>query len=117
VTNGEQIPRDPDYRMSLAAERTFLAYIRTGLALLAAGVGVVIAAPSANHSAQDVRRVIGVALIVIGGVVIAAARPRWSAIDRAMRNGQPLPEAHIARLLGPLLVLVAAGAIAVVLRA
>jgi putative membrane protein len=117
VSDGEQTPHEPDYRMSLAAERTFLAYIRTGLALLAAGVGVVVAAPSTDHSTQEVRRVIGVALLVIGGVVLGAARPRWAAVDRAMRQGQPLPEAHIARLLGPLLVLIAAGAIAVVVRA
>ena len=31
---------EPDYRFSFANERTFLAWIRTGLALLAAGVAV-----------------------------------------------------------------------------
>ncbi|MDT4977714.1 MAG: hypothetical protein QOG98_3472, partial [Pseudonocardiales bacterium] len=40
--------REPDYRMSLAAERTYLAYLRTGLALLAAGVAVVGALPDAG---------------------------------------------------------------------
>ena len=103
--------------MSLAAERTYLAYIRTGLALLAAGVGIVIAAPSANHRAQDVRRAAGVALILLAGTVLAAARPRWAAITRAMKQNDPLPQARIARLIGPLLVLVAAASIAVVLIA
>lgn len=117
MSDGQDPTREPDYRMSLAAERTYLAYLRTGLALLAAGVGVVVAAPSAKQDAQDVRRVIGVALIVLGGVVLGAARPRWSSVDRALRNGQPLPAARIARLVGPFLVVVAAGAIAVVLLA
>jgi putative membrane protein len=103
--------------MSLAAERTYLAYLRTGLALLAAGVGVVVAAPRTDRAAQDVRRIVGVVLIVLGAAVLVAARPRWSAIDRAMRHGQPLPQARIVRLIAPLLVLVAAGAIAVVLLA
>jgi uncharacterized membrane protein YidH (DUF202 family) len=40
--------RDPDYRMSLAAGRTYLAYLRTGLALTAAGVAVVAALPHAH---------------------------------------------------------------------
>ena len=115
VNDGQGPTREPDYRMSLAAERTYLAYLRTGLALLAAGVGIVVAAPSTHRDAQDVRRIIGVALIVLGGTVFAAARTRWAAVDRAMRNGQPLPRARVARLVGPCMVLVAAGAIAVVL--
>jgi len=40
---------EPDYRMSLAAERTYLAYVRTALALLAAGVAVAGALPDAGH--------------------------------------------------------------------
>ncbi|WP_283215114.1 DUF202 domain-containing protein [Pseudofrankia sp. DC12] len=37
---------DPDYRFSLANERTFLAWIRTALALLAGGIAVVQIVPS-----------------------------------------------------------------------
>jgi putative membrane protein len=117
VTEADGATREPDYRMSLAAERTYLAYLRTGLALVAAGVGVVIAAPSSNHGDQDLRRVVGVVLVVFGGVVLGAARPRWAAVERAVRHGEPLPRARVAHLIGPLLVLVAAAAIAVVLIA
>lgn len=35
-----QIGEAPDYRFSLANERTFLAWIRTALGFLAAGVGL-----------------------------------------------------------------------------
>jgi putative membrane protein len=117
VTDRGLPPQEPDYRMSLAAERTYLAYLRTGLALLAAGVGVVIAAPSTNRAAQDVRRALGVALIVASGALLGTARQRWCAIEHAMRRGQPLPRANVAAFLGPFLVIVAAGAIAVVLLA
>ena len=34
-------PHDPDYRFTLANERTLLAWLRTSLALIAAGVAVV----------------------------------------------------------------------------
>jgi putative membrane protein len=107
--------REPDYRMSLAAERTYLAYLRTGLALLAAGVAVVGALPDAG--AQLLRRCVGLVLVGVGGTVLAAARPRWVAVDRAMRRGEPLPTSVVIRSLGLVLVLaaVAAGVVVLVL--
>jgi putative membrane protein len=107
---GEQ---EPDYRMSLAVERTYLAYLRTGLALLAAGVAVAGALPDAG--APGLRRGLGLALVVVGGAVLAAARPRWVAVDRAMRRGEPLPASRVVRSLGWLLVLAAVVAGVVVL--
>ncbi|MFN2562256.1 MAG: YidH family protein [Jatrophihabitans sp.] len=102
---------EPDYRASMAAERTYLAYVRTGLALLVAGVAVVGALP---HAGADVlRRVMGIGLIVLGAIVLATARPRWLAIDRAMRRREPLPGAPVVGALG--FVLVAAAALAVVI--
>jgi inner membrane protein YidH len=109
------VDREPDYRMSLAAERTYLAYLRTGLALLAAGVAVAGALPSAG--AETLRRVLGLVLVLIGGTVLAAARPRWRAVERAMRRGQPLPSSTIVRSLGFVLAAVAVGAVVVVLLA
>jgi putative membrane protein len=107
---GEQ---DPDYRMSLAVERTYLAYLRTGLALLAAGVAVAGALPDAG--APGLRRGLGLALVVVGGTVLAAARPRWAAVDRAMRRGEPLPSSRVTRSLGWILVTAAVAAGVVVL--
>jgi len=105
--------REPDYRMSLAAERTYLAYLRTGLALLAAGVAVVGALPDAG--AQVLRRGVGLGLVLVGGTVLAAARPRWIAVDRAMRRGEPLPPSRVVRFLGLMLVVAAVAAGVVVL--
>lgn len=36
----DQVGHDPDYRFSLANERTFLAWLRTALALLGGGVAL-----------------------------------------------------------------------------
>ena len=80
---------EPDYRMSLAAERTFLAYARTALALLAGGVACVGALPDAGQLA--LRRVLGALLVTLGLFVSVQARRRWQAVDRAMRSGEPLP--------------------------
>lgn len=99
--------------MSLAAERTYLAYLRTGLALMAAGVGVAGALPDAG--AKALRRVIGVALVVAAASVFVAARQRWLAVDRAMRRGDPLPRLWIIPLIGWVLVATAITAVVVVL--
>jgi putative membrane protein len=89
--------REPDYRMSLAAERTYLAYVRTSLALLAAGVAVVGVLPDVGH--EGLRRVMGLVLIATGLLVTATARLRWRAVDQAMRHGRPLPPAPVTAFL------------------
>ena len=80
---------EPDYRMSLAAERTYLAYVRTALALLAAGVAVVGALPDAGY--EGLRRVIGVLLVVTGLLVAVSAQLRLRQVMSAMRRGEPMP--------------------------
>lgn len=97
MTSEGPAEREPDYRMSLAAERTYLAYIRTALALLAAGVAVVGALPDAGY--LELRRVIGVLLVLTGLMVAVTARLRWREVDRAMRRGEPLPRTRTAVLI------------------
>ena len=104
---------EPDYRMSLAAERTYLAYLRTGLALMAAGVAVAGALPDAG--VVGLRRGIGLLLVVIAGVLLATARRRWKSVDLAIRRGKPLPRSMVADHLGSALALIAVGAIVLVL--
>ena len=106
--------RPVDYRMSLVAERTYLAYLRTGLALTAAGVAVAAALP--NAGAIDLRRVIGVCLVVLGAAIFVVARTRWTAVVRAMERGQPLPRArHLAALTWALLLVAVGAAVVAVL--
>jgi inner membrane protein YidH len=107
--------RELDYRMSLAAERTYLAYLRTGLAMTAAGVAVVAALPDAN--AVTLRRVLGAGLVLAGAAVFATARPRWAAVVRAMERGDPLPRTSLLTLLAVVLTAGAAASLIVVLVA
>jgi putative membrane protein len=99
------IGSDPDYRYSLANERTFLAWIRTSLALLAGGIAVVQLAPDLGPRA--LRLTVGIALIVIGGVIAGAAHHRWSSAERAMRLGETLPPSRLSVVLGYGLAIVA----------
>jgi putative membrane protein len=100
--------QEPDYRMSLAAERTYLAYLRTALALMAAGIGVAGALPDAGG--EPLRRAIGIVLVLAGGGLIVAARRRWVAVDQAMRRGEPLPTVGMLHALSWLLAGVAVAA-------
>nr|WP_237742808.1 DUF202 domain-containing protein [Actinopolymorpha alba] len=81
--------REPDYRFTLANERTFLAYLRTALALGAAGVAAMQFLTAVHH--EWVRRLIGVVLAVAGIAASAGAYARWRANVKAMRREAPLP--------------------------
>lgn len=84
---------EPDYRFSLANERTFLAWTRTSLAFMAGAVAVVQLIPASDL--HGTRRVLGVVLAVLGILVSATAYTRWAANQRAMRNGEPLPQTRL----------------------
>lgn len=80
---------DPDYRFSLANERTFLAWIRTALALLAAAVALEQLVPS--FSVPAVRTALSLALALFGLLAGVAAYLNWRSNELAMRLGRPLP--------------------------
>lgn len=105
---------EPDPRMTLAAERTYLAYSRTGLALLAAGVAVATALPGAGSA--RLRVALGCVLVLLGLVVGIGAYGRFRQVDAAMRAGEPLPRARLVLPLTVGLSAVALGALVVVLR-
>jgi putative membrane protein len=100
--------------MTLAAERTYLAYLRTGLALLAAGVAVATALPGAGS--PELRTGLGSVLVLLGLAVTLGAHGRFRQVDRALRAGRPLPRTRITLLLTTVLAVVAVGALVVVLR-
>lgn len=80
--------REPDVRFSLANERTFLAWVRTSLALLAAGVGLVAVGPPLP---APLRVTITVALLGLGTVGPIAGWVGWARAERAIREDRPLP--------------------------
>ncbi|HTY31150.1 YidH family protein [Mycobacterium sp.] len=81
--------REPDYRFTLANERTFLAWQRTALGLLAAAVAVVQLVP--ELAVPGARRALGIALAVLATLTSVMGLVRWQQADRAMRRGDPLP--------------------------
>jgi inner membrane protein YidH len=94
---------DPDPRFSLANERTFLAWVRTALAMFAGGVALhALAVPSTGW----LRGLLVVVLIGIGALVCLFALVRWARVERAMRRREPLPSFGLGILLTAALVLV-----------
>jgi putative membrane protein len=99
---------EPDPRFTFANERTFLAWSRTALALVVAGLGVVQLLPPFPGVPWG-RHVLGLPLIVFGAIVALAAYREWVRNQRAMRLGQPLTGS-----LMPLLLAVVVAAMAVI---
>lgn len=88
---------DPDPRFTYANERTFLAWNRTALALVAAGLAIVSLLP--EFDLEYGRRVIGVPLIALGAVLAFTSYRRWEANERAMRLGESLPRSRLPQTL------------------
>ncbi len=81
---------EPDPRFTFANERTFLAWSRTALALVVAGLGVVQLLPPFPGVPWG-RQTLGIPLIVFGAIVAITAYIEWTQSQRAMRQGRPLP--------------------------
>lgn len=88
---------EPDPRWSLANERTLLAYIRTALALVVAGVAIA-ASPTVADTPGWVAA-LGFPLMVMGAAVSFAGRKRYLAWQRAMRLREPMDTPTIASML------------------
>ncbi|MCF6391065.1 DUF202 domain-containing protein [Mycobacterium sp. MBM] len=92
------VDEEPDYRFTLANERTFLAWIRTALALIAGGIAVVQFVPS--FGIPGVRHGLSVVLTAGGGLLAVLAVRRWQRVQAAMRRHEDLPATHVPLLLG-----------------
>lgn len=82
------IGSEPDPRFTLANERTFLAWIRSAIAVIAIGVAINELGVGKN---DFLRGVVVVALIVCGVILAVTSFVRWMNIERAMRESKPLP--------------------------
>jgi putative membrane protein len=92
-----EVGTTPDYRFSLANERTFLAWIRTGLALLGGGLAIAGFLPPLHI--PHLREILAIVLMAIGGFIALRAVDHWSRSERAMRLGQPLPASRFPAVL------------------
>jgi putative membrane protein len=95
---------EPDYRFTLANERTFLAWQRTALGLLAAAVAVVQLVP--ELSIAGARHVLGIILALLAILTAGMGILRWEQVDRAMRRDLPLPRHPTPVYLGIGLILI-----------
>ncbi len=88
--NISRLGEAPDYRFSLANERTFLAWIRTALGFLAAGVGLDQLAP--DFATPLIREVLALLLCLIAGVLAIYGYLRWLRNEKgdASEAGSPL---------------------------
>lgn len=93
----DQVGKEPDVRFTYANERTFLAWNRTALALIATGVAATQLLPALDIDFG--RRLLGLPLIAMGALLALASYRRWDANERAMRLGEPLPPSPLPRLL------------------
>ncbi len=93
-----EVGSTPDYRFSLANERTFLAWIRTGLALIGGGLAVAGFLP-AEHFPPHLREALALALMGFGALIALRAVDHWARCERAMRLGQPLPASRFPAVL------------------
>ncbi|MET8582080.1 DUF202 domain-containing protein [Streptomyces collinus] len=101
----------PDYRFSLANERTFLAWLRTALALIGGGFAV-------DQFLPDLRWAwrVGLALALLGAGVLCSLRAvnHWVRCERAMRRGEDLPTSRFPAVLGLVVAVVAVAMVVVV---
>ncbi|TKV60342.1 DUF202 domain-containing protein [Nakamurella flava] len=107
---GRRFPRsvygvgnEPDPRFTLANERTFLAWIRTALALTAGGVAL----EALGLGLHPQLRLAAAVLLVLAGIGTSAqAWVGWTRTERALRLSRPLPAPASALPLAAVLLVV-----------
>ncbi len=93
--NPRKFGDEPDYRFTMANERTFLAWIRTALALAAGGLGSISLLADEFAGAEAV----GILLLALSFLTAGAAYRRWARAETSMRLGRPLPPSSLPILM------------------
>lgn len=89
---------EPDYRFTLANERTLLSWYRTSIAMAAAGFALMHVISLGEPGAAT--RALGSAFLLLASVVPVMAWRRWKCVQSAMRRDDPLPENRMVVVLG-----------------
>lgn len=96
---------EPDARFSLANERTFLAWNRTALALIAGGVAL----EALGLDLQPALRLAASLILIAAGLIVPVlAWFEWGRTERALRSASPLPGSATSIALAATIVLVGA---------
>jgi putative membrane protein len=88
-----EVGAEPDPRFTLANERTFLAWIRTALALIAGGIALEAFALPLQPTLRIAASII---LLLLGLLVPVLSWYTWTKVERALRRGSPLPGSTVA---------------------
>ncbi|MGE3284469.1 MAG: YidH family protein [Pseudonocardia sp.] len=102
------VGRDPDYRFTLANERTFLAWLRTSLAFVAGAVALGSLAPDLGPSV--VRTALIALLLGLAMILSIGAYTRWDRAERALREDRPLTHGILPRVIATLVSMVVVAA-------
>jgi inner membrane protein YidH len=92
----DDVGEEPDERFTLANERTYLAWIRTSLALIGGGLA---AGQLLEFHSDAARLAVALPPIALGAALALTSYRRWEANQRALRLGEPLPTGGPPRLL------------------
>jgi putative membrane protein len=114
---GHAAPEDdaePDARFTLANERTFLAWSRTALALVTAGLAIVQLLPP-FPGVPWARRIIGTPLILLGSAVVVISYLEWTGKQRALRRGEPVGRSRLPWILAVTIAVIGLVAVALTL--
>src|SRR3954464_15798746 len=103
---------EPDYRFSFANERTFLAWIRTAMALVAGGVALDALDRDADGT---LRTALPAVLLLLGGLCAGLGWVRWAGAERAVRRRKPLPSSMLSAVVAVGVLTVALVAVAALL--
>jgi putative membrane protein len=98
-----------DPRFTLANERTFLAWNRTSLALIAGGFAV--AELMRNLGDDSSRHLLGIPLMILGGIFSVCAEVRQRRVQRSMEAGKGVPESLLPMLMTIVLAAASVGAV------
>jgi putative membrane protein len=103
---------EPDARFTMANERTFLAWSRTSLALVAAGLAIAQLLPPFANVPWG-RSIIATPLILLGAVIATLSYFEWKSNQRALRLGTPLGRSQLPKVLAVTITVIAlvAGAV------
>ena len=97
---------EPDARFTFANERTFLAWSRTALALVVAGLAIVQLLPPFPRVPVG-RHLLGLPLIALGAVLAVTAYGEWVRNQHALRRGEPMPRSVLPWILSATVTLTA----------
>jgi len=102
-TNWRKLGKTPDYRFSLANERTYLAWIRTAIALLAGAIAIDQLTPELAD--PTIRIYLSSFLCLCAGFLALFAYKRWASNEKAMRFNLNLPYTNFIKVVSGIMLL------------